>query len=142
MGHAVSIAAGIAIAHPNRIVACLDGDAAALMHMGSLPITANIGLSNLVHVVLNNGIHESVGGQKSVAFSVNLTGIAKNSGYDTLDTFVSTSADLKQGLDFLQRTKKSGFLEVRIKKGMRADMPILKADTIALKHKFVCSITK
>jgi phosphonopyruvate decarboxylase len=142
MGHAVSIAAGIAIAHPNRTVACLDGDAAALMHMGSLPITANIGLSNLVHVVLNNGIHESVGGQKSVGFSANLTGIARNSGYDTLETFVSIPADLKQGLDFLQGTKKSGFLEVRIKKGMRADMPILKADTVALKHQFVCSITK
>ena len=142
MGHAVSIAAGVAIAHPNRTVACLDGDAAALMHMGSLPITANIGLSNLVHVVLNNGIHESVGGQKSVGFSANLTGIARNSGYDTLATFVSIPADLKQGLDFLQGTKKSGFLEVRIKKGMRADMPILKADTVALKHQFVCSITK
>ena len=112
------------------------------MHMGSLPITANIGLSNLVHVVLNNGIHESVGGQKSVGFSANLTGIARNSGYDTLATFVSIPADLKQGLDFLQGTKKSGFLEVRIKKGMRADMPILKADTVALKDQFVCSITK
>jgi phosphonopyruvate decarboxylase len=142
MGHAVSIASGIAIAHPNRTVACLDGDAAALMHMGSLPITANIGLSNLIHVVLNNGIHESVGGQKSVGYSANLTGIARNSGYDTLETFVSIPADLKQGLDFLQGTKKSGFLEVRIKKGMRADMPILKADTVALKDQFVCSITK
>lgn len=142
MGHAVSIAAGIAIAHPNRIVACLDGDAAALMHMGSLPITANIELENLFHIVLNNGIHESVGGQKSVGFSANLTGIARNSGYDTLETFVSIPSDLKQGLDFLKGTKKSGFLEVRIKKGMRADMPILKADTVALKDQFITSITK
>jgi len=142
MGHAVSIAAGIAIAHPNRIVACLDGDAAALMHMGSLPITANIELENLFHIVLNNGIHESVGGQKSVGFSANFTGIARNSGYDTLETFVSIPSDLKQGLDFLKGTKKSGFLEVRIKKGMRADMPILKADTVALKDQFVTSITK
>ena len=142
MGHSVSIAAGIAIAHPNRIVACLDGDAAALMHMGSLPITANIELENLFHIVLNNGIHESVGGQKSVGFSANFTGIARNSGYDTLETFVSIPSDLKQGLDFLKGTKKSGFLEVRIKKGMRADMPILKADTVALKDQFVTSITK
>ena len=142
MGHAVSIAAGIATAHPNRTVACLDGDAAALMHMGSLPITANIGLSNLIHVVLNNGVHESVGGQKSVGFSANLTGIARNSGYDTLETFVSNPDDLKRGLNFIKGTKKSGFLEVRIKKGMRTDMPILKVDLIALKHKFVSSITK
>ncbi len=142
MGHAVSIAAGIATAHPNKTVVCLDGDAAAMMHMGSMPITANLGLSNLLHVVLNNGVHESVGGQQSVAFSANLTGIASNSGYETLEKFVSSPDNLKQGLDTLQAATKPAFLEVRIKKGMRTDMPILKADTIALKELFISSITK
>ncbi len=142
MGHAVSIAAGIATAHPDKTVVCLDGDAAAMMHMGSMPITANLDLSNLLHIVLNNGVHESVGGQQSVAFSANLTGIASNSGYETLEKFVSSPDKLKQGLETLQVTSKPAFLEIRIKKGMRADMPILKADTIALKKLFISSITK
>ena len=142
MGHAVSIAAGMATAQPDKTVVCLDGDAASLMHMGSMPITANLGLTNLLHIVLNNGVHESVGGQKSVSYSANLTGIAANSGYHTLGGFVSSSDNLKAGVKFLRSYSKSAFLEVRIKKGMRGDMPILKADTIALKEQFVRSITK
>jgi len=142
MGHAVSIAAGIATAQPNKTVVCLDGDAAAMMHMGSMPITANLELSNLLHIVLNNGVHESVGGQQSVAFSANLTGIGRNSGYETIDEFVASLDKLKQGLETLQKATKPAFLEVRIKKGMRVDMPILKADTIELKDLFISSITK
>lgn len=142
MGHAISIAAGMAIANPKKMVVCLDGDAASLMHMGSMPITANLKLSNLIHVVLNNGAHESVGGQQSVAYKANLTGIAKSSGYTTLDEYVFCSETLKQGLSTLSNASAPAFLEVRIKKGMRSDMPILKADTIALKNQFVQSVTK
>ena len=142
MGHALSIAAGIAAARPQRSVICLDGDASALMHMGSMPITANLGLKNLLHIVLNNGVHESVGGQESVAFTVNLNEIASNSGYYTLDNFVSDSDKIKESLELLWMNRKPSFLEVRIRKGMRSDMPILKADTIELKKQFTISITK
>jgi phosphonopyruvate decarboxylase len=142
MGHAVSIAAGMAAAQPNKTVTCLDGDAAAMMHMGSMPITANLDLPNLLHIVLNNGAHESVGGQQSVAFSANLHGIASNSGYDTLEGFVSNPDELIKGLKILQQASKPAFLEIRIKKGMRADMPVLKADTIELKELFISSVTK
>ncbi|MBO72665.1 MAG: phosphonopyruvate decarboxylase [Flavobacteriales bacterium] len=142
MGHALSIAAGIAAARPQRSVICLDGDASALMHMGSMPITANLGLKNLLHIVLNNGVHESVGGQESVAFTVNLNEIATNSGYYTLDNFVSDSDNMKESLELLYMNRKPSFLEVRIRKGMRNDMPILKADTIRLKKQFTTSITK
>ncbi|WP_194439032.1 phosphonopyruvate decarboxylase [Vibrio fluminensis] len=142
MGHAISIAAGIATARPDRQVVCLDGDAASLMHMGSLPITANLKLSNLIHIVLNNGVHESVGGQESVGYMASLTGIASSSGYETLGKFVSTTSELQQGVAILRASAKPAFLEVRIKKGMRSDMPVLKADTKALKHQFICSAVK
>ena len=65
MGHALSIAQGVALAQPRRRVWCVDGDGALLMHMGSLVSTAGLGVSNLVHVVLNNACHESVGGQRT-----------------------------------------------------------------------------
>ena len=67
MGHALSIAQGIALAQPQRRVWCIDGDGALQMHMGSLVSTASLGTSNLVHVLLNNSCHESVGGQRTAA---------------------------------------------------------------------------
>ena len=67
MGHALSIAQGVALAQPERRVWCIDGDGALLMHMGSLASTAGLGIRNLVHVLLNNSCHESVGGQRTAA---------------------------------------------------------------------------
>ena len=61
MGHASQIAAGIALARPDRKVVCIDGDGALIMHMGGLTTTATF--SNLLHIIINNGSHESVGGQ-------------------------------------------------------------------------------
>jgi len=134
MGHTLSIAAGIATAHSNKPVVCLDGDAAALMHMGSMAVSANLDCPNLMHVVLNNGVHESVGGQHSVGFDVNLTGFARNSGYHTIDEFVETQEDLVQAFESLERKSGPAFLEVRVRKGMRKDMPILNVDTLLLKE--------
>lgn len=67
MGHALSIAQGVALAQPRRRVWCIDGDGALLMHMGSLASTQALRLHNLVHVLLNNSCHESVGGQRTAA---------------------------------------------------------------------------
>ena len=67
-----SIAAGIALSQKERLVVCLDGDCAAIMHMGAFAIQGNLEVTNLLHVVMNNGIHESVGGQESVGFQINL----------------------------------------------------------------------
>ena len=63
MGHAASIALGIAMQKRSRKIVCLDGDGAVLMHMGSIAIIGGRKISNYVHIVLNNGAHESVGGQ-------------------------------------------------------------------------------
>ena len=67
MGHALSIAQGVALAQPQRRIWCIDGDGGLLMHMGGLVSTASLGVNNLVHVVLNNSCHESVGGQRTAA---------------------------------------------------------------------------
>ena len=81
MGHSLPIAHGIATAKPHNKVFCLDGDGAVLMHTGSLAVTAAHAPKNLVHIVVNNAAHETVGGLPTVAGSLNLHEIAKSLGY-------------------------------------------------------------
>lgn len=131
MGHTSSIAAGIAIGRPDRLVVCIDGDAAALMHMGALPVNAQLKHSqNLIHIVLNNGVHESVGGQNSVTGKINLNDIAKISGYKVGDKQITSSNTLITEIESIKKEVCRGpyFREVLIRKGMRPDMPVLKFD--------------
>ena len=86
MGHASQIALGIALEKPDRRVWCFDGDGAVIMHMGSLAIIGNKSPENLVHVVFNNGAHDSVGGQPTVGLKIDLPTIAKAVGYKTVMT--------------------------------------------------------
>jgi phosphonopyruvate decarboxylase len=84
MGHSLMIAHGIAIARPAKRVWCLDGDGAALMHMGSLAVVGVHRPPNLVHVVINNGAHESVGGQPAVSKHLKLSELAQAVGYQNV----------------------------------------------------------
>jgi len=103
MGHALSIAQGVALAQPKRRVWCIDGDGAQLMHMGSLVSTRALRLDNLVHVLLNNSCHESVGGQRTAATQhigigsdachVDFCQIARAAGYSHV-LRATTSAEL------------------------------------------------
>ena len=81
MGHASQIALGIALRQADRKVYCFDGDGAVLMHMGSLAVIGSLHPANYVHVVFNNGAHDSVGGQPTVGLQVNLSLVAKACGY-------------------------------------------------------------
>ena len=81
MGHASQIALGIAINKRNTKVYCLDGDGALIMHMGGMAIIGNQNVNNYVHIVINNGAHDSVGGQKTVVLDIDLLKIAKACGY-------------------------------------------------------------
>jgi len=126
MGHALSIAAGIAAARPERRVICLDGDGAAIMHLGSLPVTANLPLPKLIHIILNNGAHESVGGQPTTGYAVDLTAIASAAGFLTLKAHLESADEMKHAIGQMLGANRPSFVEVRIRKGMRADMPVLR----------------
>lgn len=121
MGHASQIALGIALAQPKRRVWCFDGDGAALMHMGSMAIIASKKPANYVHVVFNNGAHDSVGGQPTVGLHIDLPGVAQSVGYrktfsvDNLDNLVET---LKQA-DSIEGPI---LIEIKVKKGNRKDL--------------------
>ena len=121
MGHASQIALGIALEKTDRRVWCFDGDGAALMHLGSVAIIADKAPENFVHVIFNNGAHDSVGGQPTVGLKVNLAGIAKAAGYKDAVS-VTTAEDLGSALKVLKTMRGPGLLEVRVHRGNRKDL--------------------
>jgi phosphonopyruvate decarboxylase len=92
MGHASQIALGVALQQPSRPVICLDGDGAVLMHMGGLAVIGTEAPANYHHVVLNNGAHDSVGGQPTAARHLNLSDIARACGYPRADVVRDVAA--------------------------------------------------
>jgi len=121
MGHASSIALGVALARPDRQVICLDGDGAALMHLGSMAIAGRSNCSNFKHVLLNNGAHDSVGGQPTVALEIALVDVAKSCGY-VHHHRVQTESELRIGLSEFHECVGPALLEVIIDVGSRADL--------------------
>jgi len=121
MGHASQIALAIALAQPKRAVYCLDGDGAVLMHMGALALIGSQKPQNLRHIVLNNGAHDSVGGQPTVAFQVDLTAVAKACGY-RLALRATSSSELASALTEVKRTPGPVLLETRVTRGARPDL--------------------
>lgn len=128
MGHASSVALGIALEKPDRRVAVLDGDSAAIMHMGALTMAAKTRTPNLLHVVLNNGAHESVGGQPSAGQNIDLTAIAAACGYATAGRPAETREELIRAIDDLSHPGRAAFIDVRIHKGLRGKLPPLDFD--------------
>ncbi|MFH0814990.1 MAG: phosphonopyruvate decarboxylase [Candidatus Falkowbacteria bacterium] len=121
MGHASQIALGIAQEKRDRQIYCLDGDGAAIMHLGAMAIIGNNAVGNFKHIILNNGAHESVGGQPTVGFSIDFCAIAKNCGYKQAIS-AKTEQELRVALDFLKNNNGPTLLEVRVKCGARADL--------------------
>ena len=121
MGHASQIALGIALEKENRKVWCFDGDGAAIMHMGNMAIVANKHPKNYVHVVFNNGAHDSVGGQPTVGLDIDLSSIARAVGYKNTYS-VKTIEDLQQIVSEVKQNIGPTLLEVKVKKGNRKDL--------------------
>lgn len=122
MGHASQIALGIALMRPDRRVVCLDGDGAALMHLGGLATLGTRDLPYLVHIVLNNGVHDSVGGQPTVGFEIQFTAIARACGYRQVYGPVRSEADIRQTLTQTLTARGPVLVEIRVNPGARADL--------------------
>lgn len=140
MGHASQVALGIARAAPGRRVVCLDGDGAALMHMGGLATIGARGSGDLLHVLLNNGAHDSVGGQPTVGFEVSFTGIARACGYEAMAGPVETEADIAAQLSAFSGRGGRRFLEIRVRRGSRADLGRPAEGPAANKARFVAML--
>lgn len=121
MGHSSSIALGIAAQKPDTKVWCVDGDGAVLMHMGSLAVTGAFHPENLIHVVINNEAHETVGGMPTAAGSTDLTAAAKACGYPhavCVDTFEALDRELAAA----KAGNTLSFIEVKCSIGARKDL--------------------
>ena len=121
MGHASQIALSIALQKKERKVYCIDGDGAALMHLGGMAIIASRNPNNYVHIVLNNNAHDSVGGQPTVGGKISLTGIAESCGYKKVYK-AETAQELEAVLKAARENKELTFIEVKVKKGARKDL--------------------
>ena len=121
MGHASSIAFGIAMQKPDKKIWIIDGDGAALMHMGAMAVIGANGPKNIVHIIINNGAHETVGGMPTVAERVDLVKVAQGCGYEN----VSRVADFDELAVALEAAKTTGALtliEIKCSIGARDDL--------------------
>ena len=121
MGHASQIALGIALAQPQRRVWCFDGDGAAIMHMGSMAIVGDKQPDNYIHIVFNNGAHDSVGGQPTVGLKMDLPAVAKAVGYKEVYSVDDTDS-LGTVLDSVRNLEGPILVEIKVKKGNRKDL--------------------
>ena len=132
MGHSSSIALGVAINKPEQHIWCIDGDGAVLMHMGSMAVLGANKPKNLIHVVINNGAHETVGGMPTVAAEIDLVAIAKACGYPyavSVDSF----EDLDKELNSAKERNELTLIEVKCSIGAREDLG--RPTTTALENK-------
>ncbi|MBR3421201.1 MAG: phosphonopyruvate decarboxylase [Ruminococcus sp.] len=132
MGHTSSIALGVAINKPEQRIWCVDGDGAVLMHMGSMAVLGANAPKNVVHVVINNGAHETVGGMPTVAAKIDLVAIAKACGYPNAVCVDSFEA-LDRELEAAKSRNELSFIEVKCSIGARDDLG--RPTTTALENK-------
>lgn len=121
MGHSSSIALGIAINKPEQRIWCVDGDGAVLMHMGAMAVLGANKPKNLIHIVINNGAHETVGGMPTVAGSIDLVGVAKACGYPYA-VRVENFEDLDEELEEVKNRGELSLIEVACSIGARENL--------------------
>lgn len=121
MGHASSIAMGIALSKPSKNVYCLDGDGAVLMHMGALAQVGTRPISNFKHILLNNASHDSVGGQPTVSPAIDYVALAEACGYKYAAS-ASTEAEMLQKLEEMTRASGPAFLEMKVCRKTRSTL--------------------
>jgi len=118
MGHASSIALGVAQAEPSREVWCFDGDGALLMHLGTLAVAGDHAPSNFFHLVFNNGTHDSVGGQPTSISVVDIPTVARAVGYRHAAA-TTDPADLAEAIAAVRDAGGPALLELRVRPGNR-----------------------
>lgn len=132
MGHSSSIALGVALNKPNEKIWCIDGDGAVLMHMGAMAVIGVNAPSNMVHIVINNSAHETVGGMPTVAASIDIPTIARACGY----AFASSVSDYEE-LDkaLIDASSRNELTLIEVKCGIGSRENLGRPTTTALENK-------
>ena len=121
MGHCSSIALGIALAQPEKNIICIDGDGSLIMHMGSLSTISKLKPKNYYHILINNQVHESVGGQETSAKYINFLKLVEANGYHT-SLFVDSKKELIRKMNDLIELDGPSFLEILVQPGSRDNL--------------------
>jgi len=121
MGHSSSIALGIALEKPQTNIYCIDGDGALIMHMGALAIIGSLKPKNFRHIIFNNFAHDSVGGQPTAAYAIDIPAITKANGYNEALS-AKTAQEIKEKFKKIQKADGPALLEVKISKGSRKNL--------------------
>lgn len=141
MGHSSSIALGIALAKPDRKVFCFDGDGAFIMHMGALTNIGYLAPSNYIHVLFNNGAHESVGGQPTLGFNIDVVAIARACGY-TRAVSVSTEEEINRAISEELSNQGPSLIEIKVSINSRENLGRPKTTPVENKEAFMKFIRK
>lgn len=139
MGHASQIAAGLALAKNNNKVICIDGDGALLMHTGALGISAEV--KNLIHIVINNQSHDSVGGQPTLGSKLNFAKISKNFGYKN-NFLISKRLEIPIVINKCLKFKNSSMIVINCDKGYKKNLGRPDRNMIIRKNKFINLLNK
>jgi len=142
MGHASQIGLGIALNKPERRVYCFDGDGAMLMHLGGLSSIGSRKPVNYVHIIFNNGAHDSVGGQPTVANEIDIQNLAKSLGYVYVDKVNSMDGIISFFQSLKSLDKGPVMLEISVKKGARKDLGRPKTSPLENKNAFMEFLNK
>nr|MBP8245200.1 hypothetical protein [Chitinophagaceae bacterium] len=111
-----------------------------LMHMGALPTISHFANKNFIHLLINNGCHESVGGQPTEAFRVDCTAIARASGYQ--HTFlIRNEQELNHWLQNSLSSSDTQFVEIRTNAISRPDLGRPAGDPQDWKNDFMSHLT-
>ena len=121
MGHASQIALGLAIKKKSKRIICIDGDGSTIMHMGGLATIGSRKPKNFFHIIINNGVHGSVGGQKTDGMKIDFKKIAIGCGYQSIYT-VNSKKTLKQNMKKFLAANDCAFLEIKVNKVFRKDL--------------------
>jgi len=141
MGHSSSIALGVALNKPDRKIWCIDGDGAVLMHMGSMAVIGSASPDNLIHVVINNSAHETVGGMPTVMSDIDIVSVAKACGYK-YSVSVDDFDKLDKELGSAKERKGLSLIEVKCAIGARDDLGRPTTSAIENKQNFMEYLSK
>lgn len=137
MGHSSQIALGIAL-NSNKKIICLDGDGSFLMHMGGISTIGSIKLNNFYHIMLNNKVHESVGGQPTTANTTDFCAIAKACGYKKIYGPLRSKKQIQKIFKSIKKIKKTPvFIEIQVNSFARKDVGRPKEKPIDNKLRFM-----
>lgn len=142
MGHSSSIAMGIAhaVSDDGRDVVCIDGDGALLMHMGAMSMVGNSGCENIKHILINNGCHDSVGGQPTTGFQTDFVAVAKACGYKAAES-AATQSEITAAVQRLNKATGPCFLEIKSIPGTHKNLSRPKSSPVENKHAFMSFIS-